>query len=444
MAEGVLEVSWAKVFSKLAVLFTAVAVSQVFAIAQTFTILHSFTGGADGSFPNAGLILDRTGNLYGTAGAGGAAGNGTVFKLSYRGSGWVLDPLYSFQGGNDGANPEAPVVFGPDGSLYGTTAFGGGCTCGTVFKLRPAANATGNALGQWTETILHSFTGTNGDGINPWLGDTLTFDSSGNIYGTASGGGSNNCMGGCGIVFELSPGNGGWTENIVYGFSGGSDGAVPWAGLIRDSGGNLYGTATQGGSGYGTIYQLTSNASGWSENTIYTFTHGNDGATPYGGLLSDQGGNLYGTAAYGGSGNGGTAFELMPSGGGWNYSLMFSFNGAGGPEGPLAGLAMDAAGNLYGTTMNGAYGYGGVFELTPTQSGWVYTDLHDFQGGTNDGNSPFGGVAIDANGNLYGITAAGGSYNSGVVWEITMPPGMGHFGKLQPKNPIHPSITISK
>ncbi len=431
--------NWAKVTCKIALRVTAVAGLALFANAQTFTVLHNFTGGDDGGQPYGGVTLGPGHSLYGTGLSGGASGQGVVFKLTNAGSGWVLDPLYSFQGGNDGARPTAGVIIGPDGALYGTTAQDGGCflgNCGTVFKLRPAADARGNALGQWTETVLYHFTGTNGDGSQPGTGN-LYLDAAGNLYGTTFYGGSGSCNGGCGVVFELSPSSGGWTENILYSFTGASDGASPEAGVILDSAGNLYGTCTGGGVGYGTVYQLTPSGSAWTENTLYAFTGSNDGSAPEGGVIFDQTGNLAGTAAYGGSGNGGTAFELSPSSGGWNYSLMYSLNG-NNTVGPIASLAIDTAGNLYGTTLSdGAYGYGSVFELTPSQSGWIYTDLHDFQGGSNDGASPSGVVALDVSGNLYGTTISGGTSGYGVVWEITSAANLRHPGKAQPHRPVH-------
>jgi len=138
------------------------------------------------------------------------------------------------------------------------------------------------------------------------------------------------------------------------------------------------------------------------------------------GLIFDQAGNLYGSASSGGSGNGGTVFELMPSNGNWNFNLLYSLSGSGGSRnGPLRSLTMDAAGNLYGTTYSdGAYGAGSVFKLKPSNGAWTYTDLYDFTGG-DDGANPYGGVTLDANGNLYGTTAFGGASDAGVVWEIT-------------------------
>ena len=406
----------------------ALAIATVFALTvvltqsaqpQTLKVLHSFTGGGDGASPGAGVTMDQAGNLFGTTASGGIDDNGTVFRLSKRGSGWVLNPLYLFLGGSDGATPYARVVFGPDGSLYGTTYDGGGdgCSgygCGTVFSLKPPATACKTALCPWTETVLYRFTG-GSDGAKPEGGD-LILDQAGNIYGTAGIGGyqDGGCsnLGGCGVVFELTPSNGGWTEKILYSFSGGSDGAQPYAGLF-DQSGNLYGTTLLGGSsGDGTVFQLTPSGSGWTENVLYTFQDGNDGAFPDGGLIFDQSGNLYGTTLFDGKDGGGTVFKLTPSNGSWTYSLVYSFTGS---EGPAANLAMDGAGNLYGTTyLDGAYGQGSVFKLTRSGGSWTYTSLHDFTGGGDDGQ-PVSNVTFDANGNLYGT-----SYLAyGVVWEIT-------------------------
>ena len=214
--------------------------------AQTYNILHSFSGGGDGGTPSAGLIMDRAGNLYGTAQYGGA-GNGTVFKLSHPGSGWILSTLYAFQGGNDGLGPEARVIFGPDGGLYGTTTSGGFQGYGTVFELRPPVTACKSAICPWTETVLYRFQG-GSDGIDPAYGD-LSFDPMGNLYGTTSGGGLQLCSGNtCGVVFKLARSGGGWTESVLYSFTGGNDGGTPYSGVILDSTGNLYGTAYYGGA----------------------------------------------------------------------------------------------------------------------------------------------------------------------------------------------------
>ena len=398
----------------IAAMFALTVVLTQPAQAQTFKVIHTFTGGGDGANPYAGLTMDQAGNLYGTASLGGGSGNGTVFRVSKKGSGWVFTPLYSFQGPPDGANPEARVVFGPDGILYGTTSFGGGCGgCGTVFTLKPYPTACTTALCGWQETVLYSFKG-GSDGMNPTLGD-LIFDKAGNLYGTTSGGGAY----GHGTVFELVPSQGGWTERVLYSFTGGSDGSQPFGGPIFDNAGNLYGTTIRGGTyGWGTVYELTPSGSGWTVNVLYTFQGKNDGSYPFGGLVFDQSGNLYGDNWYAGQYVGGTVFKLAPSNGSWTYSVVYSLSGSGN-RGPAASLVMGGAGNLYGTTLNdGPYGSGNVFRLTPSGGGWTYTPLYDFTGG-NDGGEPICNVTFDANGNLYGTTYYGGAHGYGVIWEIT-------------------------
>jgi uncharacterized repeat protein (TIGR03803 family) len=402
--------------------------------AQSFTVLHSFTDGNDGATPNAGLTMDRADNFYGTASAGGISetgcvnGCGVAFKLTHVHSSWVLTPIYTFLShvSGDGQAPEARVVFGPDGALYGTTPGGGTSNlcvagCGTVFRLTPQATACKSALCPWTETILHSFLGSP-DGAFPLYGEVV-FDAAGNLYGTTGAGGGGICEEyGCGTVYEISPSNGGWTENILYQFVNGSS-FSPFNGVIFGSSGHLYGTTAEGGGlGYGTVYQLTSQDGSWSQTLLYSFRAQNDGTTPFSGLLADQSGDFYGATLYGGTGGGGTVFELSPTEGGWVYSLLYSFSGQAGP---YASVTMDAAGSLYGTTeADGAYQYGNVFKLTPSNGSWTYTSLHDFTGGA-DGKYPVSNVVLDTAGNLYGTASAGGvaggcgGNGCGVVWEIT-------------------------
>ena len=390
--------------------------------AQTYQVIYNFTGGADGAFPEAGLTMDRAGNSYGTTVYGGVGcpngslpGCGTVFKLSHRGSGWVLTTIYRFQGGSDGANPYAQVVIGPDGSLYGTTYLGGrGCDsygCGTVFKLRPGPSATGS----WTETVLYRFAGSP-DGFSP--NAAVVFDQAGNLYGTTINGGTF----GVGSVFKLTPSDGGWTENVLYSFSNGNDGSYPTSSVIFDQIGNLYGTTTFGGGslgcliGCGTIFQLTRSGSDWTEKVLYRFQGRSDGGYVYAGLIFDGSGNLYGATGFLGSGNGGTVFELTPSGGNWTFNLLYSFTGQGGP---YDSLLMDTAGNFYGTTgLDGLYQGGSVFRLTLSNGRWTETDLYSFTG-FSDGGQPFSGVILDANCNLYGTAVEAGAYGYGVVWEVT-------------------------
>lgn len=389
------------------VLVLSVVLIPPSAQAQTYKVLHNFTG-ADGENPSAGLTMDRAGNLYGTTIYGGAAASGTVFKLSHSGSSWVLNTLYSFTGGDDGGYPQARVIIGSDGSLYGTTSAGGYQGYGAVFNLRPQPSACKTALCPWSETVLYRFQGGSDGGV-PTYGD-LTFDAAGNIYGTTLNGGLQSCNGAtCGVVFKLTHSGGSWTESVLYSFTGGNDGGNPYSGVIFDSAGDLYGTAYLGGaSSLGTVYQLIPSGSGWTEKTLTDFSGG--GGSPIGGLTFDAQSNLYGTGFVGG-----TVFELMPSGGSWIYSLLYVF---GGFDGPFGSLTLDGAGNLYGTNATGgAYDLGFVFKLTPSNGRWTLTDLYDFTGG-NDGGFPVSNAILDAKGNLYGTTFLGGTDNLGVVWEI--------------------------
>src|SRR5271157_3582123 len=318
----------------LAMVFVLTVGATEAAQAQTFQVIHNFAGGLDGAEPAAGLTMDGAGNLYGTTFEGDAL-TGTVFKLTHKNSSWVLSPLFLFtKGGSGGAIPYARVIFGPDGSLYGTTGFGGnpqncGDGCGTVFNLKPQPNPPITPLSPWIETPLYLFAG-GSDGANPFGADII-FDQAGNIYGTTYNGGIGNCTGGCGTVYKLTPSNGSWTESVTYSFTQGGDGQHPWGGVTFDQSGNLYGTTVYGGTyGKGAIYQLTPAGSGWTETVLYSFTGGTDGANPYAGLILDQAGNLYGATSAGGSGNGGTVFDLTASKGNWTFNLLYSFTGANG------------------------------------------------------------------------------------------------------------------
>jgi uncharacterized repeat protein (TIGR03803 family) len=373
--------------------------------AQTFTILHTFTGGADGAGPLDGLTLDRRGNVYGTA-AGGGSGYGTAFELKHGHNAWTLDVLYSFLSGSDGAAPGARLMPGPHGRLYSTTAQGGGGG-GPVFDLHATPKGALKS-----KATLFAFGGANG--YQPSNGD-LTFDANGNMYGTTSYGGTYNL----GTVFELSNARGVWKETILHSFGYGADGTVPIAGVILDPSGNLYGTTSTGGNtGNGTVYELSPGHSGWTESVLYNFQGSpTDGETPYAGLTFDPYGNLYGGATDGGSNGGGTIFELARSGGGWMFEPLYSTPGTG-VSGPFRTPYVDANGNVFGTThCDGAYSAGSVYELTRSGSTWTYTSLHDFTGGS-DGGYVFANPVFDAHGNIYGTTQIGGA-GYGVVWEIS-------------------------
>jgi len=405
-------------FFSLALFFVLVTAQP--AQAQTLTVLHTFTYG-DGAFPQVGLTMDSAGDLYGTT-VGGGPGNGTVFKLGHRGSGWVFNRLYGFPTTDTGAGPKSRVAFGPDGTLYGTTLWGGGIGCqqyggcGTTYQLTSSPTVSASALSPWNEAVIHSFSGNDGWYIE---GD-LAFDRVGNLYVTAPVGGSSNV----GLVYQLRPSNGGWAGSIVYSFTGLLDGSNPIDGVVVDSSsGDLYGV-TQGGGTYGcgTVYRLSRVDSRWQENTVYYFNY-NSGWGPEGGLIFDDLGNLYGTTAGGGAHGGGTVFQLNPNGV-FNvlYNLPAYANCSGDYCGSQGKLAFDTAGNLYGTIAGGGpYGWGSVFKLSHESGGWTYADLHDFSSQSgSDGAAPMCTLIIDAEGNIYGTTdEGGGPYIAGVVFEIT-------------------------
>jgi uncharacterized repeat protein (TIGR03803 family) len=383
--------------------------------AQTLSALHTFNGRPDGREPIAGVTMDAAGNLYGTTYYGGANDVGLVYKLAHKGSGWLLSPLYSFQGGHDGSGPVGGVTIGRDGNLYGTTSLGGQHGAGTVYKLSPPPNLCHSFQCPWTETPLYQFTG-GADGGTPDA--AVIFDSAGNMYGTAAGGG----MGNNGVVFKLTPSGSGWTESVLYSFAGSPDGAGPFSAVTFDGNGNLYGTTNGGGTGFGTVYQLTPSGSGWTEKVLYAFQNSNDGAIPYAGVVLDPDGNLYGATFYDGAHGGGAIFELMPSNGDWILRVLYS------PETELGGaagtLVLRSSGVLYGTLLTGGdtqscsgYGCGSVFQLSLSNGNWVYTSLYEFTDGA-DGGNPEGGLIFDSAGNIYGTTT-GSLGGDGSVFEIT-------------------------
>jgi uncharacterized repeat protein (TIGR03803 family) len=387
--------------------------------AQTEIVLYSFGGQtADGAYPTAVPIFDDGGNFYGTTAAGGAKGGGTVFELTAEGSEKVL---YSFGSqSHDGGAPYAGLTFDKNGNLYGTTSYGGaykcsnGYVCGTVFQLTAGG----------TEKVLHSFGngayyGTKGDGTDPFA--SLIIDNAGSLYGTTSLGGNLECGSyGCGTVFKLTPNKkGDFKERVLYRFgSHPGDGESPYAGLIFDNAGNLYGTTFAGGDyGHGTVFELT--ASG-KEKVLYSFgSYRGDGLDPAGGLIFDSAGNLYGTTSEGGAYTVGTVFELTADG---TEKILYSFGSQSGDgENPQAGLVIDANGNLFGTTYDGgAYYKGSVFVLTAAGTEKV---LYSFGSQAGDGNYPEAGLTLDKNGDLYGTAKLGGidclgAYGCGTVFKI--------------------------
>ena len=350
------------------------------------TVLYTFTGGADGGTPIAGVIRDSAGNLYGTTYSGGAAGFGVVYEVDTTGHETVL---YSFTGGPDGGKPAAGVIRDPEGNLYGTTGSGGVSDFGVVYTL----DATGH------ETVLHSFTGDT-DGGSPIAG--VIRDSEGNLYGTTYAGG----LSGAGVVYKLDTGG---DETILYSFAGGADGRNPNAGVIRDAAGNLYGTTWDGGLGFGVVYSV--NPAG-DEKVLYSFTGGADGGLLMAGVTGDLSGNLYGTASSGGVANEGVVYKVNAAG---HETVLYGFPGPAKGNLPYGGVIGDAAGNLYGTTdTGGSAGAGVVYKL---DAAGQETVLYTFTGGA-DGRNPWSGVVRDAAGNLYGTTLSGGASNAGVVYKV--------------------------
>lgn len=389
------------------------------------TLLYVFNGSGDGAFPYGGLLADAGGSLYGTTFGGGKFFAGTAFELAKSGSGgYVERVLHSFRGRKDGAGPQAALIADSAGALYGTTAFGGvGCPgrygCGTVFRLTPHDS-------DYKERLLYSFTG-GLDGKNPQ--GSLLADAAGNLYGTtASGGGSAECPSGCGTVFELSRQRGAYVESVLYAFQGGADGAYPVGGLIADAKGDLYGTTEDGGlaacmQGCGTVFELTATQGTYSKSILYTFSGGTDGAKPAAGLIADASGALFGTTEFGGKISGpctgsypgcGTVFSLAPKSGAYVESILHAFSVGDGAY-PVAPLLAGRGGTLYGTTQGGgSYGFGGgtVFELTKSKRDYVESVLYSFAGqGGESGGLPLAGLIVDSDGVLFGTTSVGGNAN---------------------------------
>jgi len=405
---------------KLAAVVVLATATIPLAQAQSFTVLYSFAGyPTDGAGPGAGLLMDASGNLYGTTSYGGNvngakcarsgyAGCGTVFKVNTDG---VETPLHNFTGGGDGATPRSSLIMDANGDLYGTTTYGGdtnNCVdtgyagCGVVFKLSGAK-----------ETVLHRFSG--GDGAFPQAG--VIMDGRGNLYGTTLERGEFND----GVVFKLA----GKKETVLHSFTGGKDGGFVTSGLIMDGKGSLYGTAAYGGDldcdypgGCGVVFKLA----GKELTVLHNFKESPDGDNPYAALLLDAEGNLYGTTRTGGEPySAGTVFEVSATG---KESVLhrFRMNYKVGHDGqlPETVVVRDAQGNLYGTTEEGGPSGGGVvYEITTDGAEKI---LHDFcTGDCSDGVFP-NGLIIDAKGNLYGTAFGGGLNDDGTIFMITPAP----------------------
>lgn len=379
----------------LAIVLVSGVIATRSAQAQTFAVLHNFTGTPDGSLPYASLIRDKEGNLYGTTETGGASNAGTVFKVDKSGTTTLL---YSFSGGSDGANPFAGLLRDAAGNLYGTTANGGSSGVGTVFK-----------LGKGKETVLHSFAGGTTDGCYPFGG--LLRDTAGNFYGTTQVCG----VSGVGTVFKLTKAG---KETILHSFAGGSsDGEFPsFTNLLMDAKGNLLGVAEQGGTAnLGVVYKLSK---AHKITILHSFAGGaSDGCDIFGTPAVDADGNLYGTANSCGSAGAGMIWKVNPKG---KETVLHNFvPGPSDGSEPVAGLILDSKGNLYGSTyQGGSANLGTVYKLNKKGS---ITLLHTFTG--PDGDYLYAGVLRDASGDLYGTTLYGGSGEActngcGTVWQI--------------------------
>ena len=377
--------------------------------------------------PASGVAIDSAGNLYGTVANLGSYGQGLLYQLAHRAGKWFLTSLYSFLGGSQGSAPNG-VIVGPSGALYGAVQGGfqtcgndGASYCGLIYEAKPGPAACATALCGWDATTVYQFTGN----TDAWGGNVVVSDSAGNLYGISGSGGAYNG----GAVFELTPAQGGWTEKILYNFPGGNDGAGPNS-LLLGHDGNLYGTAGAGAYGYGVVFQLVPSAGGWTENVLYAFAGSTqDGDWPNN-LVQDRAGNLYGISTCysndnyycpGHTNDTGLVFELSPSGGGWAFSVMYSANCGGLPYSGFSALAVDASGNIDVTE------WGLDYECGP--SGCYYYTCGNVTNASSQqllvsGNANvFNNLSSDANGNLYGTTDTCGfgtlQRNTGMIWQYS-------------------------
>jgi uncharacterized repeat protein (TIGR03803 family) len=401
--------------NKAATLLFVLAVSLTAATATTTDVIFSCEED-EGEYADTDLETDDAGNIYGTTVLGGDFGGGTVFQLSPTADGWVHTVLYSFTGGADGGEPYKGVTLDRKGNLYGTAVTGGSGNCeggcGVAYRLS-------NTGGTWTQTVIHAFTGGN-DGSGP--GARVTVDGAGNIYGMTPTGGAY----GLGTIYKIhqaSPEV--WTLNVIHAFTGGTDGATGSAGRMILRGGRLYGAATAGGRhGSGVVFELTSRGLGeWDFKTIYSFKGQPDGSFPYGALLIDRSGYIYGTTYYGGVNGIGSVYKLSPTAaprrfGEWKEEVIYSFQQGTDGNSPISNLVFDAASNLYGTTSEGGLGSGTIFKLSPVGAGkWTETVVHAFEG-PPDGGFAYNGMVVDQSGNFYGATVHGGENDDGSVYNF--------------------------
>ena len=386
----------------------------------TEKVLYSFSGEADGGGPNGSIVFDASGNAYGTTHFGGittcggqvGGGCGVVFELSQNNNGgWSESPLYAFSDGVDGGFPNSGVILDKSGNVLGTASTGGNAQCsigcGVVYELRKRST--------WSESVLHAFTGSDGQFPNA----VLLPGAGGALYSTTWYGGTS----GNGTVFALTPSGSAWNESVLYIFQGTTDGSAPAAGVVADAKGNLYGTTYKyDGDNDGVAYELRKASGGsWKDRVLYTFSNNGGGEDPYAGLLGSGKGKFYGTAIEGGTTGSGVAFELvLGAKGHWTEKVLHTFGAAGDGSAPYGGLVADPSGHLFGTTVfGGTSNAGTVYELDRARTGsWKERILYSFGGGS-DGEYPSGALALDPSGNLFGAASNGGASGSGVVFEIT-------------------------
>jgi uncharacterized repeat protein (TIGR03803 family) len=393
------------------------------AAASNETVIYSFAGAGNGSYPNTALVSDAEGDLYGGTGQGGEEGFGTIFELVRGRTNWTYKVLYSFTGNADGDFPSVALAIDSHGNLYGVSSTGGDYYKGNVFELSPGAG------GNWTLAVLYSFTD-GSDGGYPEGGVIL--DESGNLYGTTYYGGVvSDCSGaGCGVVFELSPGsNGSWTETVLHAFTE-TEGALPNSGLVFGARGILYGAASAGGTstrcegspanGCGTVFEIAPSEDGWTETTLVSFDV-TDGYMPQG--VTYHGGKLYGTTLLGGSQLGGTVFELTLKKSGAIQTIIHDFGSGTDVTQPASAVVFGKGGNLYGSASRGGnsgcnnQGCGGIFELSPSGGNWTESIPYQFTGG-DDGAWPLNTPLPGRRGSLFGTASLGGASGYGVVFEL--------------------------
>jgi len=404
--------------------FCFVLISSAFA-QYTESLVYSFGGVThDPSGPSTGLVMDAAGNLYGATGTGGAVSEGAIYELTPSGSGWTETNIFNFTGGSAPGEPSGAIIFDAAGNIYGVSQVGGVNNKGTVYELSPSSSG-------YVLTNQYSFLG-GSDGN--WPTGSLAFDANGNIYGTTfqgGGGTGESCFNGCGTVFQITPSSSGWTEKVIYAFTGGADGASPGGNLLVDKLGSVYGGATTGGStacganGCGTIFRLIPNAGSWHFAVIYSFQGKIGGAVPVS-LAFDSANNIIGATQNGGNvctaGAGcGVIFKLTrPTGSGfWKETVLHPFTAK--EDGQLPGaVTLDSNGNIFGTCFFGPWnGEGVVWEVSPSGTSYTFSVLAGFSNATADGGLPDAGVIVEAHGNLFGTASSGGQFDHGAVFELS-------------------------